>query len=244
MPRLVISLCMYSPCLCILWKGFICKWWALSGWQSMTKVQPEELEDKFILAVLLLIFYAAITNKHFSLAPLSEAELAVWGFLRKRKKNKGEAWAKPLPLVQHWKEDTTSVQPSGEGLITFHHPYFLQLFSPSPQHVLGGNWEITVKSRCYKMSLCPVLTSLITQEPGGKTWTGRDKAEKELRAITLTPAGRFRANASGHPVLHYSTRAHELSQQQPSKPARSNISTTQWTKIYSHKEACGSHSCF
>lgn len=67
----------------------------------MTKVQAEELQDKFILAVLLLIFYATINKKHFSFAPLSEAELTVC-FFGERKKSKGEkVWAKSIPLVQH-----------------------------------------------------------------------------------------------------------------------------------------------
>ena len=82
----------------------------------MTKVQAEELEDKFVLAVLPLIFYATINKKHFSFAPLSEAELAVC-FFEESEKSKGEkVWAKPLPLVQHGKGDMTSVQPSREGL--------------------------------------------------------------------------------------------------------------------------------
>lgn len=41
----------------------------------MTKVQAKELkinEDKFVLTLLLLIFYATINKKYFSFAPLSE----------------------------------------------------------------------------------------------------------------------------------------------------------------------------
>lgn len=52
----------------------------------MTKAQAEELEDKFIFAVLLLIFYATITKKDFSFAPPSE--LAAQGFLGRGKRIK------------------------------------------------------------------------------------------------------------------------------------------------------------
>lgn len=63
----------------------------------MTKVQAKELEDKFILAVLQLIFYATINKKCFSFAPLSEAELAVWCFGERKNNYAEKIWAKPPP---------------------------------------------------------------------------------------------------------------------------------------------------
>lgn len=63
----------------------------------MTKVQAKELEDKFILAVLQLIFYAKIIKKCFSFAPPSEAELAVWCFGERKNNNAEKVWANPSP---------------------------------------------------------------------------------------------------------------------------------------------------
>lgn len=63
----------------------------------MTKVQVKELEDKFILAVLQLIFYARINKKCFSFAPLSEAELAVWCFGERKNNNAEKNLSKAIP---------------------------------------------------------------------------------------------------------------------------------------------------
>lgn len=63
----------------------------------MTKVQAKELEDKFILAVLQLIFYATINKKRFSFAPLSEAELAVRCFGERKNNHAEKISAKPSP---------------------------------------------------------------------------------------------------------------------------------------------------
>lgn len=68
----------------------------------MTKVQAEELEDKSVLAVLLLIFYATINKKCLSFAPLAEAELATrfWGRRKRVKEKKSERSPSPRPALE------------------------------------------------------------------------------------------------------------------------------------------------
>lgn len=98
----------------------------------MTKVQAEELEDKSVLAVLLLIFYATINKKRLSFAPLAEAELATrfWGRRKRVKEKKSERSPSLRPALEGGGHDP--VEPCRRGLAQCGTRLALRKLFPTP----------------------------------------------------------------------------------------------------------------